>query len=43
MLRNTDAETTECYEIIYELVKAPAFRNNLIDFVNILILLHSAV
>ena len=34
MLRNTEAETTERYEMIYKLISTPTFRNILIYFFN---------
>ena len=34
MLQKTEAETTECYEMIYKLVPSHTFRNVLIHFVN---------
>ena len=34
MLRIADAETTECYEMIYRLILAPMFRNILLHSMN---------
>ena len=33
MLRNTEAETTECYEMIFKLIQSPTFHNVLIHFI----------
>ena len=33
ILRNADAETMECCEMIYELIQAPTFRNILLHSV----------
>ena len=34
MLQNTEEETTQCYEMVYKLIKSRTFRNITIHFVN---------
>ena len=34
LLRNAEAETTECYEMVYKLIKAPSFRNILLNSIH---------